>query len=275
MELAHRQRMPFRTATPGSMERDPARQRGDDHALPKAWDPSLHTFAGGLAHNFNNLLTVILGYTALMKDQVPADSTLADMVHQIEAAAHRGENVIRQMLLFTGKYEPFFQLLDLSTLTQELESRFQACLAGHVGLEYDLSPDLPAVLGDQVQLRRVITSLFFNAAEAIGEQPGVIRLRTRAVHANRAFLALNDQEVPQLTEGQYVWLQVSDSGCGMDEEMRRHIFEPFFSTKFIGRGLGLSAALGIVRQHRGVIWVASRPGRGTIVNILLPRANPV
>jgi two-component system, cell cycle sensor histidine kinase and response regulator CckA len=173
------------------------------------------------------------------------------------------------MMLYAQRSAMRLELLNLSSLVQGLDARFKACIGDNICVEYDLCPAPPNIRGDWVELRRLLSNLFFNAVEAISDKPGVIRLRTQIKHADRPFLALHSPQ-QLLPEGRYVWLQVSDTGCGMDEETRRHIFEPFFTTKFVGRGLGLSAGFGIVRQHQGTIWVADRPVRGTNVNILLP-----
>jgi two-component system cell cycle sensor histidine kinase/response regulator CckA len=233
--------------------------------------PSLRVFSGGLAHNFNNLLTVISGNAALMRRQLPADSPSLSMLDQIETVVQRAENIVRQMMLYAQKCGQRLEVLNLSRLLEEAGEQFQSSVPGDVFVEYNLSPDLPLVRGDWGQLRRLVTSLLHNAAEAMADKPGVIRVQARACHADRAFLAdvEPDQELP---EGRYVWLKISDDGCGMDDETRQHLFEPFFTTKFIGRGLGLSAGLGIVRQHRGAIWVAGNADKGTTVHILLPCA---
>jgi signal transduction histidine kinase len=232
--------------------------------------PSLRTFAGGIAHNFNNLLTAIIGNTYLVRDQLPPDSPLLKMLAQIETAAHGAENLTRQMMLYAQTSTPRMESLNLSNLIQDLDGRFKFCISSNIKVEYDLSADYADFMGDWTQLRRLVTSLFFNAAEAIGDEPGVIRLTTQVLkYASREVLAGHCSQL-NLPEGQYVLLQVSDTGCGMDDETKQHIFEPFYTTKFVGRGLGLSAGLGIVQQHRGAIWVTGRPVRGTIINVLLP-----
>jgi len=278
MALVQRQNTVYRTPPSAIADTGAARAPGtwspaEEEAPVVPSSPCLRTFAGGIAHNFNNLLTIILGNAALVGDSLPPDSPLRGMLQQIEAAVYSAENLTQQMLLYAQRSQPFPEPLDLTRLIEDLEGRFKACVGSNIAVEYDLKPELPSILVDQGQMRRLLTSLFFNAAEAIGDQPGVIGLRTQAVYANRAFLGLNGQA--DLPEGRYVWLQVSDDGCGMDEETRQHIFEPFYSTKFVGRGLGLCAALGIVRQHRGVIWVATKKGTGTVVNLLLACAGTI
>jgi two-component system cell cycle sensor histidine kinase/response regulator CckA len=274
MELLQTQKAARFTPPPPSARRETAKEstawRQDAADLPSApCHPSLRTFAGGIAHNFNNLLTAIIGNTYMVRDQLPPDSPLLKMLTQIETAAHGAENLTRQMMLYAQTSAPRMESLNLSSLIADVDGRFKGCISNNIKVEYDLSSDYTNLMGDWTQLRRLVTSLFFNAAEAIGDEPGVIRLSTQVLHASPDVLAGHCPHL-DLPEGKYVWLQVSDSGCGMDDETQQHIFEPFYTTKFVGRGLGLSAGLGIVQQHRGAIWVTGRPVRGTIVNVLLP-----
>jgi two-component system cell cycle sensor histidine kinase/response regulator CckA len=231
---------------------------------------TLRTFSGGLAHNFNNLLTVIGGNVALLRQELSADSAVLPMLDDIEVTVHRAENIILQMMLFARKRASRLDLLNLSSLIAEVVDCLPTTVPG-VAVEYAVNPTLPMIRGDPAQVRQLTASLLSNAVEAIDDHSGTIRVITRAVHADRAFLAHTgrDQELP---EGDYVYLQVADNGCGMDAQTQQHLFEPFFTTKFVGRGLGLSASLGIVRQHHGAIWVASSPGEGTTVHVLLPCA---
>jgi signal transduction histidine kinase len=274
MVLAQGQRtacgsFPTESPQPAAAREKPPAPR-DDHDPPAERSPaSLRVFAGGLAHSFNNLLTVILGNSALLREQLTSNLALLNLLHEIETAAYRAENLTRQMLLYAQKTVPHLDVLSLNRLMEELEDRLKSIVPSNVAVVYDLSADLPKLRGDRVQLRRLLASLVNNGAEAMNGKPGVVRVQARAIQANHGLLASVDRG-QELAEGQYIWLQVSDNGCGMDEDTQQHIFEPFFTTKFVGRGLGLSAALGIVRQHLGAIWVASRPTKGTTVHVLLP-----
>jgi signal transduction histidine kinase len=229
----------------------------------------LRTFAGGLAHTFNNLLTVIISNAAMAQEEVPPESPARDKLHRIMATAHQAAEVTRQMLRYAQSSRLRMEWLGLSKLIVELDECFQSTRGRRTFVDYELSPYLPEMLGDKEQLRLLVTNLFLNASEAIGDDVGVIHIRAEAVHADRAMLASHglDQTIP---DGRCTWLQISDTGCGMDEHTMQHAFEPFFSTKFIGRGLGLSEALGIVKKHRGVIWATSTPGEGSVFNVLLP-----
>jgi signal transduction histidine kinase len=233
---------------------------------------SLRTLAGGLAHKLNNLLTAIVGQAALMREELPANSRFRESLRQIETIGHSVSDITGQMLLYAQWSRQHLQTTDVSRLIQELEGQFKASVSSNVVVEFDLSPGLPAILGDPAQLRHLVNSLFFNAAEAIGDDYGAIVVSTRAIDANRVFLSAAGPE-QSLPEGRYVWLHISDTGGGMDEETAKHMFEPFFSTKFVGRGLGLSAAQGIVRSHGGAIWADSRLGHGTTFHVLLPCEN--
>jgi len=135
-------------------------------------------------------------------------------------------------------------------------------------LQLDLAPNLPAVDADATQIQQLVMNLVINGAEAVGDQNGSVRVTTRSQHVDESWLAASETE--EIGPGEYIAIEVQDTGCGMDEETRRRIFDPFFTTKFTGRGLGLAAAMGIVRGHKGAIKVYSAPGRGSTFKILLP-----
>lgn len=244
-----------------------------DETRPQAvpWAPSLHTLADGVGHHLDTWLSVILGNAYLIRQQLPADSPLLDMVNHVETAAKNAEDVTKQMFLYTRESQPCLERLNLSEVVRDLEEHFHAYVHEQVLVECHLDPELPDLDGDPVHLRRLIVNLFSNAAEAIGEVPGEIVLRTQSFYTNRPFPTGNFSQM--FPEGGYVWLEISDTGCGMNEEASRRAFEPFFSTKFAGRGLGLSATLGIVREHHGAIWITTKQGEGTNVHVLLPCAS--
>jgi CheY-like chemotaxis protein len=145
----------------------------------------------------------------------------------------------------------------------------QTVISKKAVLRFDFAADLPSVNADTTQLRQVVMNLITNASDAIGDKSGVIALRTGVMHADRHYLA-STYVYEDLPEGDYVYLEVSDTGCGMDQATVEKIFDPFFTTKFRGRGLGLAAVLGIVRGHRGAIKIYSEPGRGTTFKVLFP-----
>jgi len=230
---------------------------------------SLKTLAGGVAHNFNNLLSAVIGYTSLALMDVPVDSPIHALLVEIDAAAQCAADLAGQMLLFAQKTKKECAPINLSSLIESLLPQLEANAGKNIVLLHDLAKDLPAIAGNPCQLRQLVLNLFRNAAEAIAVEPGTIRLRTRTVHGDRQFFSSIDEDLP---DGEYLWLQVSDSGCGMDEDTRARIFEPFFSTKFTGRGLGMATAQGIVREHQGAISVSSQPGLGSTIHVFLPVA---
>jgi PAS domain S-box-containing protein len=232
---------------------------------------SLGVLAGGIAHDFNNLLTPILGYAGFARDMLPPDSLAATFLSHIEQAARRAAELSQQMLTYSGRGAFAPQPVDLAALVAEMAALLAVSISKKAALRRQLAAGLPPVQGDAGQLRQVVMNLLINASEALQDQAGTIELRTR--------LARADGEAPRsplgresLPEGDYVVLEVSDSGCGMTPEVQARVFDPFFTTKFQGRGLGLATVLGIVRSHGGTIRLDSVPGRGTTFEVWLPCA---
>jgi signal transduction histidine kinase len=230
---------------------------------------SLGVLAGGIAHDFNNLLTVILGNTDLALRDTPPGSPAREMLSEVKSAASRASVLTNQMLAYSGRGAFVVGTLELSRLVEEMGQLLHVSLPDKVQLELDLAADLPAIEADASQVHQIVMNLVTNAAEAIGDESGVITVHTCMLEADRACLA-EARLVEELPEGPYVCLQVSDTGCGMDAETQAKLFDPFFTTKFVGRGLGLAAVHGIVRGHRGAIRVRSEVGKGTTVTVLLP-----
>lgn len=233
--------------------------------------------AGGIAHDFNNLLTGILGHADLARVQAPPDSTLQQNLAQIVAGAQSAAELTQQMLTYAGRGRVAMRPLALPSLVGEMGHLLQVSVPKRVALEYRFEPGLPAIEGDETQLRQVVLNLIVNAAEAVGEASGTIRVRAFARDCDAAALRsrwASDEAAP----GPHVVLEVSDTGCGIEPATLARVFDPFFTTKFTGRGLGLATVLGIVRGHRGVIQVESAPGAGTTFRVLLPalaRSAPV
>jgi PAS domain S-box-containing protein len=232
---------------------------------------SLGVLAGGIAHDFNNLLAVILGNADLALNDSSLNASTRNYLEQVESASHRGAELCKQMLAYSGKGRFVIQRVNLNTLVREMTHLLEVSISKKAVLKYHFADQLPAVEVDATQIRQVIMNLVVNASDAIGEKSGVITITTGAMRADRAYL--NDIFLaPELPEGDYVYIEVADTGCGMDAETRSRIFDPFFTTKFTGRGLGLAAVLGIARGHSGVIKVYSEPGRGSTFKFLLPCA---
>ncbi len=232
---------------------------------------SLGLLAGGIAHDFNNLLTAILGQSSMVAQDLPDDSPARANVLLIQESAVRAADLCRQMLAYSGRGRFLIRAIDLSALLRSTVELLKVTLRHTTVLHLDLAADLPAVEGDPSQLQQVAMNLVLNAADAIGEQGGAIHLATRLEHADRALLETM-YLAPDLPPGDYVRLEVVDTGCGMSPEVLARVFDPFFTTKFTGRGLGLAAVLGIVRGHRGAIRVGSTPGVGTAFTLLFPVA---
>ena len=232
---------------------------------------SLGVLAGGIAHDFNNLLTGVLGNASLARSEMPPDSPAQESLAQIETGAQRAAELCKQMLAYSGKGRFVVRRLDLSAVVRDTAELLQLSIGKNAVLRYALAQDLPAVTADATQLRQIVMNLVINASDAIGETSGLITIATGRMRADRAYLAATHLS-PGLPEGDYVFLEVSDNGSGMDAATQAKIFDPFFTTKFTGRGLGLAAVLGIVRGHRGALKVYSEPGRGTTFKLLLPRA---
>jgi PAS domain S-box-containing protein len=232
---------------------------------------SLGALAGGMAHDYNNILTGILGNTSLAIQELPADSPIKTRLFRIEESAERAAKLTDQLLAYAGQDQSVSRHQSLNDLIEESRPYFDRIFADHpkLRLEVHLRKDLPAVKIDPDQIRQAILNLLENAVEALQGEEGTVMLRTSMVQAKKAYF--EGAEFGQdLQPGPYVFFEVSDPGSGMEETIRQRMFEPFFSTKESGRGLGLAAVLGIVRAHHGAIKVYSQPGRGATIEVLLP-----
>jgi PAS domain S-box-containing protein len=232
---------------------------------------SLGVLAGGIAHDFNNLLTGILGYTNLAGMSLPADSTARPLLGEAERTANRASDLVRQLLAYAGKGRFLIQPIDLNALTGEMLGLLRTLVSHKAHVRTDFADGLPPVQADAAQLRQVVLNLITNASEALGGAEGEITLRTgvERIDDPRGY---SPHAAPEAAPGEYVFVEVADTGCGMSEEMLARVFDPFFSTKFSGRGLGLAAVLGIVRGHRGLVRLSSAVGQGTRFRVLFPRA---
>jgi PAS domain S-box-containing protein len=230
---------------------------------------SLGVLAGGIAHDFNNLLMGMLGNASLAVQELPADSGIRGRIQSIETAALKAADLTRQLLAYAGKASFSVQAIDLNDTIMEMAPLLETVVTKKAMFRYNLADDLPAIEGDSSQIAQVVMNLLTNASDALGEDAGIITLSTGVFEADRAYL-MDTQSGEDLPAGTYAYVEVSDTGAGMDEETRGRIFDPFFTTKFIGRGLGLAAVLGIVRGHRGAISVGTRQGDGTTLRVLFP-----
>lgn len=242
---------------------------------------SLGILAGGIAHDFNNLLTGILGNAGLARMALPTNSPQAPALQQIEAIAVRAAELCQQMLAYAGKSTFMPQTLDFNDVVTHALDKARAKCGSVVKFETALTPALPTIQGNASQLEQMVLNLLCNAAEAMEGAKGAVAIETGltrfAPQNGKAGIAVRTTPDPvllpagELASGDYVYLQVRDSGPGIPDAIQSRIFEPFFTTKFTGRGLGLAAVLGIVRSHKGGIHVESKPGNGATFRVLLPR----
>lgn len=234
---------------------------------------SLGVLAGGIAHDFNNLLTGIIGNVDLaLLSGLPKDSPLREALREAKTAAQRATTLTEQMLAYSGRGKFVVKALDLSAVVGEISSLLRSSISKKIALDLQLDPALPSVEADPGQLQQIAMNLIINAAECYGAGAGKVQVRTGA----RAFSAeelassrLDEKPAP----GHFVYLEVTDQGPGIASEAQARLFEPFYTTKFAGRGLGLAAVLGIVRGHRGALMVESQVGQGSTFRVLLPASS--
>lgn len=232
---------------------------------------SLGILAGGIAHDFNNLLVGVLGNVSLLLGDLPASSPMHGTAREIETAARRAADLTRQLLAYSGKGKFVIERVDLSRLIVETAQLLSAVISKKTVLQYRLGTDLPLVEGDVTQLRQVVMNLITNASDALESRPGTVTITTGLESLDGAWPD-GDFHAGEPAPGPYVFLEVRDTGSGMEDATLRRIFDPFFTTKFHGRGLGLAATLGIVRGHHGAIRVETVTGVGTVFRLYLPAA---
>lgn len=228
---------------------------------------SLELLAGGIAHEFNQLLTRILASAARVRVMPGSDATTHDLAAEIEQAARGAIDIANQMLTYSGERPFDVYALFLNRQLEEIGTLLQAVTDKGVRLEYHLAPDLPPIMAHPGHLQQMIINLVTNASEAQAAPGGVVTILTGVMHADAAYLErcyLGDT----LSAGDYVFLEVVDTGVGMNSDVQERMFDPFFSTNVPRRGLGLAAVLGIVRGHAGAINVTSAPGAGTKIRVL-------
>jgi PAS domain S-box-containing protein len=235
---------------------------------------SIGLLAGGIAHDFNNILTSILGNASLAFEIIADDHNARELLENTIQSTERAADLTRQLLAYAGKGRFVVRDVNLSELTNEIGRLVRTSVPRNVELELRLSPGLPPVEADATQLQQLIMNLVINGAEAVGDATGKVLVTVEAIHLSENDFGNSIGHVAglnvDLSSGEYVSLVVQDSGCGMDEETLQRIFDPFYTTKFTGRGLGLAAAMGIVRTHNGALRVESAVGTGSKFQVLLP-----
>ncbi len=230
---------------------------------------SLGTLAGGIAHDFNNLLVGILGNASLALLDLTADSPARRGVEEIEQAGQRAAELTRQLLAYAGKGRFVVESVDASAIISEMAALLRTGVSKQASMQLDLPTLLPAVDVDTTQFRQVVMNLVTNASDALAGDAGLISIRTGHLQLNVDYLT-SCVGGSNARPGEFVFVEVRDTGAGMDSPTIARIFDPFFSTKFIGRGLGLAATLGIMRGHRGAIRVLSEVGAGTSMTLHFP-----
>lgn len=236
---------------------------------------SLGLLAGGVAHDFNNLLTAMLGNLNLAQVRLPADSGAQTHLANLESTVVRASELTRQLLAYSGKGHFVVKSVDLSRAVREIGHLLSVTIPKRIHVAYQLEDGLPPVEADPAQLQQVVMNLVTNAAEAIealGEREGAIRIATGTQTLDERYILTTFPGQP-LVPGDYVTLEVCDDGQGMTPEVLSRIFDPFFSTKASGRGLGLSAMLGILRGHRGGLKVYTEPGKGSTFKLFFPASD--
>jgi len=240
-------------------------RRAQNEAFARQKLETMGTLANGIAHDFNNLLGGMLAQADLALVELAAGSHPEEELQRIRDVAIHGAEIVRQLMVYAGKESEDLDLIDVSRIIKEMVDLLKVSVSRHATLETDLDMDLPAVRANAAQLRQIVMNLVTNASEAIGDRDGVIRVTTGHVVIDRVAAISKG-----VTEGDYVQLEVSDTGGGIPLETQASVFDPFFTTKSAGRGLGLAVVQGIVRKLGGVIHLASEPGKGTLFQILLP-----
>jgi two-component system cell cycle sensor histidine kinase/response regulator CckA len=230
---------------------------------------SLGLLAGGVAHDFNNLLMGVLGNASLVLMDMSPDATHYQHLKGIETSARRAAELCQQMLAYSGKGRFVVRPIDVSEVVLGTVRLLEASIPKHVTLKYDCLPGERAVEADIVQLRQIVMNLVLNAADAIGDRRGMVTIRTGAMYCDSEYLGSTFFD-DRLSPGHFAFIEISDTGCGMDKVTRTQMFDPFYSTKSHGRGLGLAAVLGIVRGHKGAIKVYSELNVGTTIKVILP-----
>jgi len=232
---------------------------------------SLGVMAGGIAHDFNNLLVAILGNVQIAKMDLVDNEELVSLLDEVELQAHRASELCQQMLAYSGVGKFQSVSFNLDDLIIEMKKLIGVSISKRVTVQYDLSGEVLFAKGDPTQIRQILLNLLMNASDAIGDRNGEILVTSGKCELHESMLQNSKINFAHdLKTGDYVYFRVKDSGHGMNEKTLSKIFDPFFSTKFTGRGLGLAAALGILKAHEGAVTVDSIPEKGTTFTVYLP-----
>jgi PAS domain S-box-containing protein len=240
-----------------------------EEALEALRRESLQAFAGGVARRLDPWLTSLVEHTDLALGELPAEAAALKWLSELRRVRLRARSLTERMRTIAGQHRIAARSVDLSEAVVGCSPELDRLSERRETLNFDLSAKLPTIRADVSQLYNLLLNLVGNAFEALGDQHGTVRVRTGTRRVDEAILT-ESRPKGSLTADQCVFLEVSDSGCGMDPALRARIFDPFFTTKSSGRGLGLAGVLGIVQAHRGGLLVESEPGEGTTVSVLFP-----
>jgi PAS domain S-box-containing protein len=241
--------------------------RRQEASLARQKLESVGMLASGIAHDFNNLLGSVLAQSEMALSQLAGGAAPVEELKRIAEVASRGAQIVRQLMIYAGKETEASAFTDVSSTVNDMLALLGVSISKNAVLKTDLAGDLPAVRADAEQIRQIVLNLVTNASEALSDGDGVIRVSTRTVTLGPETLCADGERI---REGDYLQLEVSDTGYGITPETRARLFDPFFTTKPLGRGLGLAVVQGIVRNLEGGITVAGEPGKGTTVRVLLP-----
>jgi nitrogen-specific signal transduction histidine kinase/CheY-like chemotaxis protein len=239
-------------------------KRAQDETVARQKLESLGTLASGIAHDFNNLLGGTLAQAELALEEYQAGSSPVEELKRIRDGAVRGAEIVRQLMIYAGKESQAVGLVDVSQVARGMVELLKVSISKHAALVTDFGEDLPAVRGSTGEIQQIVMNLVTNASEALEDRDGVIRVTTRRVNMDRP-----EAVSKGIAEGDYVELEVADTGRGMSLETQARVFDPFFTTKTQGHGLGLGVVRGIVRGLGGAIHLKSELGKGTTFQIFL------
>ena len=232
---------------------------------------SIGLLAGGIAHDFNNLLVGVIGNASLVREMLPPDHATAELVDGISKTGEQLAHLTRQMLAYAGKGRLFVEILDISALVRDIGDLVRPSIPKKVTLQFDLEEGLPLIEVDRGQVQQILLNLVINAAEAIGSGDGLVTVTTAARVVDARFIREHPGASIYSRASTPCWKSATQD-AGWRRRVKAKIFDPFFSTKFTGRGLGLAAVGGIVRGHKGAILVTSEPGKGCTFTVLFPAA---
>ena len=248
---------------------EPGLAADDDGARDRRLS-SVGKLAAGIAHDFNNLLANILANAELALAEIAPRSRAIEGLERIRKVAIRGSEIVRELMVYAGRDPAHTEAVDLSQLVEEMLEMLRISVTTHARITTELASDLPPIIADPPELREVLMNLILNASDALGERDGEIRISTSVVHGGATEVLEREMD----PDGDYLKLEVADTGRGIARSLQRHIFDPFVSTKQSGRGVGLAIVRRIARKYGGSVRPISAAGRGTRFVVLLPCRRP-